>query len=490
VEPTTLAQALSGPQSSQWRQGIHEELQSLYEHQTWELVPLPKGCKAVGTKIVFKLKRNATGVIERYKVRLVAKGFQQTEGIDYDDVYAPVSQHSTLRILLALAAHYGFALTQINIKTAFLNGELEEEVYVQQPPGFEEGPPGYVLKLNKALYGLKQAPRAWHNTLKDTLEDLKLIPTSADQGLFIRKDAGGFLAGLVWVDDIITGGTAYLEETKAGLLSRFDGRDLGEASFFLGMTISRNPTAYTIHLCQEQYTKDMCEKYGMTDSKPRSTPLPTGTRLTSGDSEPLDTTTHHYGSVVGALNYLATCTRPDIAYATSMLCRHLSAPTKRHWKAAMSVLHYLNATSAKGILFNGKLGLQPRGFYDASYGDDQDTRCSTSGIVSTLAGGAVIWSSRLQRCVTLSTCEAEYVAASSAARDVVWFGKLLSEIGIPAGTMQLCGDNQGSLKLIKNPITSQRSKHIDISYHFVLEQVALGRVKYRNRNRSYATVLW
>jgi hypothetical protein len=478
VEPTTLAQALSGPQATEWRQGCHEEIESLLTNNTWELQPLPPGKKALGSKWVFKVKRHADGKIERFKVRLVVKGFEQREGIDYAEVYAPVSQQSTLRILLAVAAHYGFALHQVDIKTAFLHGELEEEVYVQQPPGFTEGPPGYVLRLKKALYGLKQAPRAWHNKLKSSLQDLQLTPTSADPGLFIRNDAGGTLFALAWVDDIIMGGTAYMEDTKRKLLSTFDGRDLGEASYFLAMTIKRDPTAGTIHLCQQPYTKELIAKYGMTDSKPRSTPLATGTKLAIGEGEPLDTTTHPYSSLVGALNYLATCTRPDIAYATSLLCRYLSAPTKQHWEAAMCVLRYLNGTSGKGLLFNGKLGgLQQRGFTDASYGDDIDTRRSTSGAVFTLAGAAAIWSSRLQKCVTVSTCEAEYVAASTAARDAIWFDKLLFEMGIRASPVQLYGDNQGALKLIRNPITSMRSKHIDVHYHFVREQAAMGRIK-------------
>ncbi|WIA35441.1 hypothetical protein OEZ86_003881 [Tetradesmus obliquus] len=478
VEPKTIGEALSGPQAREWRHAIHRELQSLQQHATWVLMQLPAGHKALDVKWVFKIKRHADGKIERYKARLVVKGFQQREGIDYTEVYAPVSQHSTFRILLALAAQYGFALHHIDITTAFLNGELEEEVYVRQPPGFVEGPAGYVLQLKKALYGLKQAPRAWHTKLKAALHDMHLQPTSADPGLYVRNDSGGILLALVWVDDIIYGGTAHVEETKTQLLSTFDGRDLGEASYFLGMTVTRDPAAATIHLQQEQYTKELIAKYGMSDSKPRSTPLPTGIKLAAGEGEPLDTSVYHYGSVVGALNYLATCTRPDIAFASSLLCRYLSCPTKQHWQAAMSVLAYLNGTTSMGLVFNGKLGgLQPRGFCDASYGDDPDTRRSTSGSVFTAASGAVIWSSRLQKCVTLSTCESEYVAASHAARDAIWFDKVMFETGFGTSRVQMYGDNQGALKLIRNPITSMRSKHIDVHYHFVREQAASGRIK-------------
>jgi hypothetical protein len=185
---------------------------------------------------------------------------------------------------------------------------------------------------------------------------------------------------------------------------------------------------------------------------------------------------YHYGSLVGALNYLATCTRPDISYAAGMLCRFLSCPTKEHWKAATHLLHYLKGSSSKGLLYNGQLGLQQRGFCDADYAGDKGSRRSTSGAVFVLAGAAVIWSSRLQKCVTLSTCEAEYVAASAAARDAIWFDKLLFEMGIRTNTVQLYGDNQGALKLIRNPITSMRSKHIDVHYHFVREQAAIGRI--------------
>lgn len=479
--PLTLEQALASPERQFWKQAINDELDSLGAHNTWDLTELPKGHKAIPVKWVFDVKRDVTGKVARFKARLVAKGFLQTQGIDFTEVFAPVSRHPSLRVLLAVAAAHNLDIHHLDIKTAFLNGELEEEVYVTQPPGYPIGPPNMVCKLNKALYGLKQAPRAWHTKLDATLQGMGLTPSKADAGLYINKSEEGLLLMLVWVDDLVTAAiTAKVQSIKKQVLSTFDGRDLGEVSHFLGMGIYRDRPARIIRLNQRQAILDLVAKFGMSDAKPRNTPLAPGARLCEDEGDELDTTKHPYGSLVGSLNYIATCTRPDISYSVGLLARYLTNPTEAHWQGAKSVLQYLNSTAGYSLTYNGKLASEPLGYCDADYAGDTDTRRSTSGAVFTMCGGAVVWYSKRQQSVSVSTCEAEYIGASMAVKDALWLRQVLADTHLfeQLGPIRVRGDNQSSLKLIRNPITSARSKHIDIAHHFVRERAALGHITF------------
>ena len=420
-------------------------------------------------KWVFKIKRDATGNVERYKARLVAKGFRQREGIDYDDVFAPVSKYVTVRAILALAAAEDMEIHQLDIKTAFLHGELEEDVWVEQPPGYELGDNTMACHLRKSLYGLKQAPRCWHGKLSEMLATMGFKPSAADPALFIKKTPA-LIFLLTYVDDIlaITGDNEALAETKAKIKDTFEARDMGPASFFLGMDIHRDRQARKISLGQSRMTMDLLEKYGMTECKTLSTPLSQATKLTK-DGEPLDTTIYGYSQLIGSLMYLSVCTRPDISQAVGALARYMSSPTTTHWQAAKGVLRYVARTAHYGITFGG---LNLEAYCDADFAGDLDTRRSTTGYVFILGGGAISWSSRLQPTVAASTTEAEYMAAAYAIKEGLWLRTLLSEIGLDASTIPIKADNQGAIKLLKNPVFSMRSKHIDIIYHFARERVA------------------
>jgi transposase InsO family protein len=472
-EPATLEEALSSPDAEQWRQAMDEEMASLHANHTWTLEALPDGVRPIPVKWVFKLKKDAGGNVERFKARLVAKGYRQREGIDFDEVFAPVSKHSTLRALLATVAAEDLELHQLDIKTAFLNGEIEEDIYAQQPPGYEEGGGSLACHLHRALYGLRQAPRMWHARLKKELELFGFCESEADPSLFIsmRKDDTVYL--LVYVDDILIAAkhAETIRDTKATLMHSFEARDLGEASLYLGMTITRDRTNKTIKLAQERMTSDIIHKFGLDEAKTKTTPMSTSIQLTKDTGEPLDLAQYGYTQLVGSLMYLSVCTRPDIAQSVGALARYMARPTTAHWQAAVGVLRYLAGTKDYGVCFRGG-DTTCVGYCDADFAGDTDTRRSTTGYVFVMAGGAISWSSRRQQTVAASTTEAEYMAAAHAAKEALWLRKLRRDLRLSVDTINIRADNQGAIKLLKNPISSMRSKHIDIIYHFARERVA------------------
>lgn len=486
-DPATLKQALSRPDADQWRAAIQAEFASLQQHGTWELVDaatLPAGTRLIDSKWVFKTKRK-DGVVVKHKARLVARGFMQQHGIDYEEVYAPTSKHTTLRAVLALAAAHKLVLRQCDFVTAFLNGNLEETVYMQQPPGFEAGSSNQVCRLRKALYGLKQAPRAWHTRLRAELLALGFTSSQADASLFWRREADGQLTLLLcYVDDCLIAGTgSHPDQVITQLASRFDLTDLGDPSVFVGVQIQRDIKAGTISISQERMAHELVEKYGLGECKPKATPLSVAVKLSKEDGDLLDAAAaREYRELVGSLLYLTCCTRPDLAQAVGALTRYTAAPTSAHWTAAKGVLRYLASTAPLGITF-GRSSSSPSdvliGYADANYGGDIDTRRSTTGYAFILFGGVVSWSSRLQHTVAVSTAEAEYMAAAGAVKEALWLKTLLRDIGlqVPAPLI-IYGDNQAAIKLLKHPIASARSKHIDIIYHFARERVAAGEIEF------------
>lgn len=469
AEPTTMEEALASDQASEWKLAMDDEYASLIANKTWELEKPPTHVTPIPVKWVYKVKRDGAGNIERYKARLVVKGFRQREGIDYQEVFAPVSKYSTLRAVLAVAAHEDLEIHQLDIKTAFLNGELEEDVWCEQPPGYESGE-GMACHLVKSLYGLKQAPRAWHLRLKAELEKMGFAESCADPGLFI-KNSGTPIYLLIYVDDIalVCKDTSELQATKTKIMEVFEARDLGPSSYFLGMDIIRDRANRTIMLAQHRLTNDLLAKYGMEEAKSLCIPLSPATKLTK-EGESLDVIEHPYAQLIGSLMYLSICTRPDIAQAVGALARYMANPTETHWQAAKGVLRYLAGTRDYGIMFGTSEGLEV--YCDADYAGDVDTRRSTTGYAFILNGGVISWSSRLQQTVAASTTEAEYMAAASAIKEALWMRRLLTELGQDPGTITIKADSQSAIKILKNPIISMRSKHIDVIYHFARERVA------------------
>ena len=407
----------------------------------------------------------------------MAKGCQQREGIDYNEVYAPVSKQTTLRVLLSEVAVNDLELHQLDIKTAFLNGDLDEEIFMVQPPGYEEGGPSVTCKLQKSLYGLKQAPRAWFAKLKSELENRGLIASEADPALFISEKDGRRTYVLVYVDDILVAGTLEnIKFVKSVLQEKFDVKDMGEAAFYLGMEITRDRPNKTLFLTQRRYIRDLLQKFEMTEAGTRSVPMDVSTRLSKDAGEPLHN--GRYSELVGGLLYASVYTRPDIAQAVGALARYMSKPTMVHWTAAKEVLRYLVGTASAGIVYGqqGRSGLI--GFCDSDFAGDVDTRRSTTGYAFLLNGGVISWSSRFQPTVAASTTEAEYMAAAAATKEALWLRKLLADFGKTLSAVEIFCDNQGAIQLLKHPIASSRSKHIDVLHHFVRERVARGEVHF------------
>jgi hypothetical protein len=462
---------MASPDADQWKQAMDEEMASLLANQTWTLERTPTGIRTIPAKWVFKIKRDADGGIERYKARLVAKGFLQREGVDFTEVFAPVSKHTSLRALLAIVNADNLHLKQLDVKTAFLNGELDEVIYMSQPPGYHEGGPDISCHLHKALYGLRQAPRAWHHRLKSELEKLGMTESSADPGLYIMTGPTTIFL-LVYVDDILIAGSdvQLVNAVVNQLGATFDLRDLGEPKMFLGMEIHRDTTAGILKLSQTRMTEELVKKYNLSEARTRSTPFNTSVKLTK-EGTLLDTTKYGYAELVGSLLYLSVCTRPDIAQAVGALARYMSKPTQDHWKLAKGVLRYLATTTNYGIIFT-KTELDLRGYCDADFAGDLDTRRSTTGYVFLLSGAAISWSSRLQSTVAASTTEAEYMAAASAVKEGLWLRKLMLDFKKPVTTLVIMCDNQAAITLLKNHISSTRTKHIDVMYHFAREHVA------------------
>lgn len=471
-EPESLQEAFNSEYAAFWKQALDDEYNSLLANNTWSLEIPPAGVNPIPVKWVFKVKKDASGYFERFKARLVVKGFRQQEGIDYNEVFAPVSKYTTVRTLLAKAAAEDLELHQIDIKTAFLHGELEEEIWMQQPPGYEEGPPGTACRLNKSLYGLKQAPRAWYTRLQKELESIGFVPSPADPSLFTLCNKTSNVYLLIYVDDILIAGKdeASVAFVKDTLLTRFEGRDLGAITSFLGINISRDRDNKEIKIDQSGMVASVIQQFGMEDAKTKSTPLSPAVKLSKHEGEELDKETYPYGTLVGKLMFLAVATRPDIAYSVGTLARFISSPNLTHWQAAKGVVRYLASTTNRGITFRGS-DLTLTGYCDADYAGDTDTRKSTTGYVFTFNGGAISWTSKRQPTVAVSTTEAEYMSAASAVKEGLWLRKLFDSLDIKLPTVDITCDNQSAIKLLKNPIFSVRSKHIDVAHHFARERV-------------------
>ncbi|GLC52651.1 hypothetical protein PLESTB_000653600 [Pleodorina starrii] len=478
--PTTADEAMASLYGEFWTEAMEEEMASHRAKGTFSLVQSPPGVRPLGSKWVFSLKQDENGVVERFKARWVVKGFMQREEIDFEEVFAPVSKQSTLRAFLSMVAAGNMELHQLDVKTAFLNGALEEEIYVTQPPGFEVGGPNVVARLHKALYGLRQASRTWYKTLHERLKAMGYEQSAADPSLYVRVEDGVQVYVLVYVDDVLVASVSHelVLQAKAELMRQFECRDMGEASVFLGMEIKRNRERNSLALSQKRMISELVSNYGMEGAQPKPVPMAQGTVLVkSGSEERLDRGRYPYSELVGSLLYIAGCTRPDISYAVGVLTRHMANPSMEHWKAAKGVVRYLAGTVDYGIVFGGERVSEGMvGFSDADHAGCLDSRRSTTGYVFTVHGGAVSWASKIQRSVAVSTMEAEYMAASEASKEALWLRQLLSDLKYEVRPTTINCDSQSAIKVIKNPVVSVKSKHIAIRYHSVREQVMFGSV--------------
>lgn len=382
---------------------------------------------------------------------------------------------SSLRIILGLAASMDLEIEQFDVKTAFLHGDLEEEIYMEQPEGFKtKGKEHLVCKLKKSLYGLKQAPRQWYKKFDSFMMGRGYKRTKSDHCVYVQRFSDGdFIILLLYVDDMLIIGrdTNKIDRLKKDLSKSFAMKDMGPVKQMLGMRISRDRKIKKLWLSQERYIERMLERFNMEKAKPISSPLANHFKLTNkqcptSEREKEEMQKIPYASAVGSLMYAMMCTRPDIAYSVGIVSRFLSNPGKEHWDAVKWILRYLRGTSKACLCFeNGKTMLE--GFTDANMAGDINTRKSTSGYMMTFAGGAVSWQSKLQKCVTLSTTEAEYIAVTDACKEILWMKRFLQELGLKQEKYTLFCDNQSAIHLSKNPSFHSRSKHIDVRYHWI-----------------------
>lgn len=483
--PDTFAEDTEGRKSEAWMTAMKSEMSSLHKNNTWTLVPRDKACNVLTPKWVYRKKEVHTADgnnTMNYKARVCARGFQQVYGVDYTETFAPVVKFTSIRTLLSLVAVMDLELEQMDVVTAFLNGDLDEDIYMEQPEGFRDSRyPDHVCKLLKALYGLKQAPRQWHAKIDSFLvHKLGFTCTAADACLYIRCSGNRLEIIALYVDDLLIAGNdvAAVAELKKELGDAFEMKDLGAAKVCLGLEISRNRNKRQLFLGQKKYVGTVLERFGMQNCKAVATPMESGFDITE-ESEPAENVP--YREAIGSLMYLMIGSRPDLAFAVGKLSQFVEKPQTHHWVAVKRILRYIQGTSRFGILYglnSAKLTLE--GYCDSDWGGNRTDRKSTSGFVFKIANAAVSWASRKQSVVALSSTEAEYISMCEAAKEAVWLGYIWSHIGNEkkGSPIKIEVDNQGAICMAKNSGSSRRTKHVDIRYHFVRDQVQAGKVKF------------
>ncbi|GJV06619.1 retrotransposon protein, putative, ty1-copia subclass [Tanacetum coccineum] len=462
-EPLTYQEAVACEDSSKWKAAMKEEMDSLRKNKTWELVDHPAGQKLVSCKWLFKIKEGIEGVQKpRYKARLVARGFTQRAGIDYNEVFSLVVRHTSIRVILALTACKDYELEQLDVKTAFLHGNLEEVIYMRQPPGYEQG--NKVCLLKKSLYGLKQSPRQWYKRFDEYMLSNGFKRSSYDSCVYYRSYAPGeYIYLLLYVDDMLIAckskaidcvSSHYLYSTKSLLKKEFDMKELGEAKKILGLEIIRDRSCKILRMSQSGYVSKILNNLRIDNRKSVKMPLGEHFKLSLKDCPVRDCDVERmskvpYANAVGSLIYLMVCTRPDIAYAVNVVGKYLANLGKNHWEAVKWILKYLWGTANIGLVYGTDRGnhVDVTCFVDSDYAKDPDK-------------------------------EAEYMALTEAVKEAIWLRRLLEELGVELNTVAVNCDNQGAIHLSRNHVFHERTKHINMRYHFIREVLEAKTDKY------------
>ena len=470
VEPKHYNQAKHNPH---WIQAMHKEIEALEANETWVLTPLPEGKRAIGSKWVYKTKLNPDGSIERYKARLVAIGYQQIEGQDFTQTFAPVAKLATVRVLVAVAVARNWPLCQLDVNNAFLHGFLDEEVYMVPPAGYNKAGHNEVCKLKKSIYGLKQASRQWNKELSKFLRSLGFIQSKQDYSLFTRSLSGEFVAVLVYVDDMLVTGTnmQQINDVKHSLDKAFTIKDLGALNYFLGIQISRNSDG--IFLSQKKYIRDIIADCGMEEADSSPAPLPTGLKLSTEIGDILDEP-EVYRRLIGRLLYLGL-TRPDLSYPVQHLSQFLHQPRVPHLRAALHVVKYLQGTVDYGLFYPSMNNLQVKAYSDADWSACQFTSRSLNAYAVFIGDSLVSWKTKKQQTVSKSSAEAEYRSMSATASELVWLNGLLEDlqVNVQLPIVMYC-DNTSAEHLAQNPKFHEKTKHLKRDMHYVREQVEEG----------------
>jgi hypothetical protein len=476
-DPQSLREALERDEAPQWQAAWDTEIKQLMDRQTWELVPRQQGMHVIPNRPVFHAKPGPDGKIAKYKVRVTAGGHRQIEGIDYGETFASVAKVASIRLVLAYAAAMDWEVHHIDVVGAFLNAKLEEEIFMEAPDGvLKPGDEGKVCRLLRGLYGLKQAGRAWYKDLRRTFVDMGFVRSRVDHSVFIRKQGAEILVVPVSTDDMAVAGAplSAVQTFKVQMAARYEITDLGEVSWLLGFEVVRNRLARTITISQRAYIEAMALHFAIVDSKPVYTPMETGADFSKPEhsKKPADAP---YREACGHLLWPAMIGRPDVLFAVVHLAQFVENPSESQWKAVKRVMKYLYTTRDYGLTLGG-ISADLVGYTDSDWAS-QLHRHSISGYAFFLGEGCVTWSSKKQPIIALSTAEAEYVAGTHSTKEAIWIRAFLCEFEPDyANPTPLNCDNQSAIALAKDARYHARTKHIDIRYHFIREQVEGGTI--------------
>jgi hypothetical protein len=472
IEPSKYCDIKNKPDKVEWYKAINDELDNMKTLGVYQFIKeLPKNANVVTAKWVFKYKYDAEGNIAKRKARLVARGFTQQYGIDYNETFSPTLKQDSLRVVTALAAKYHYKIYQIDIKAAYLNAELDEDIYLEIPEGATAYKRGY-WKLRKALYGLKQSGRLWNETLNKVLTKIGFKRLRSDPCLYTKQNKQGKIICIVtvYVDDILlTGEDKEIDTAKKLLNKEFNVTDIGLADIIIGIKFVKCGDGYLLH--QKRYLDDILTKFNVDSFKPCSNTIPEKHNdLAQRKFDPTK-----YRQAIGSLLYLAICTRPDILFSVSRAARKSQDPNYEDWVNVLKIFRYLKAKPNYGIKFTSDNELKV--FVDADFGGDEETRRSTTGYVIMMGSGPTSWYSKLQHCVSVSTAESEYYSLNECARHCLWYENLFKELNINCKCVNINIDNKAAIYNSENETINPRSRHIDIKYHQIRELIKERKIK-------------
>ena len=466
--PRTYKEAISSPEREEWLKACQDEMESHRENNTWQVMEnLPTDREVIGSRWVFTRKTNADGHVIQHKARLVAQGYSQRPGFDYDITYSPVVSLSTVRILVAIATKEKLHLHQMDVKAAYLHGRIDRDIFMKQPPGFiSKSCPNGVCKLNKSLYGLKQSGRLWYERLKQELEKLNFKACIFEGCLFYHQTFNIVIA--VYVDDIILIGKdiANINYIKGKLSKSFSMKDMGQAKYILGIQINYDKENGKSQLCLGSYLEKAINNLNIQNFTPYSLPIDKSTKLSitqcpSNENDKILMQKVPYAQSIGALNWLALTVRPDISYAVNYCAQFTANPGQEHWKQVKRIFGYLKKTKGFKLTYDAN-ATEIEGYTDADLGGDPDNRRSTSGYIFLIAGGAVSWSSKKQSISAISTQESEYTAIEFGSREAIWITRILEFIGRPLSSpIIINSDNEAAIRAVKEPFMKGSLKQVE-----------------------------
>lgn len=416
--------------------------------------------------------------MKKFKARLVAQGFTQKFGVDYEEVFAPVVNKTTFRILLSIASRMNLKVHQFDVKTAFLNGVIQETIYMKQPPGFiEKGKEHLVCLLKRSIYGLKQAANSWNEAINELLITFGFKRSESDNCLYYKRfNDGNWCMILIYVDDILVTATdeKIIQQVQKDISSTFEIKSLGEIKNYLGIEVEKKDGVYCIK--QEKFIKKIIAEFGLKDAKESKTPIDPGYEKEKQNNVSYLPSNRDYQKIIGCLLFISINTRPDIAASVSILAQMSSKPTEYDWNEAKKIIRYLKGTSSMQLRLESKdYDNQLIGYADANWAESRIDRKSNSGYVFKLFGGAISWRSKKQECVALSSTEAEVISLTEAVKEGIWIRRLLKEIKQNIKDLVIIyEDNQSCLKMVQNTNPNKRTKHIDVRYHFIKDYIKKG----------------